>query len=215
MNLPQYFNNSILSCQKCNENKNISSYITFNKLPPYIGENQTNVLILGHSPKVRTLTSISVTLDLNQNNNLSKYINKDILFPLGISIKECIATNIVKCLTTKMPEDLKISGKPFMETVFLFCKYHFIEEINIIKPKLIISLSETVSNLLQKEFGLNGKIERMQEIFATIRSLKIDNLIYPWIPVVHIPTPKVRAHYFPEQSRRLKELSNNINKIIS
>ena len=194
--------------------KILSIHITFKKLPPYNGDNQTKVLILGHSPKVRTKTSISVTLDLNQDNNLSRYINKEILFPLGIKIKECVATNIVKCLTSKMPEDLTINGKPFMDSVFNFCKAHLIEEVKIIRPKLIISLSERVSDILQEEFGLNGKVKKMQEIFATIKNLKIDNTIYPWIPVVHIPKAKVRTHYFPIQTERLKGLSKEVHNII-
>jgi len=215
MNLLQYFSDNISSCQDCGVNKNLSSYLTFKKLPPYNADKQTKVLILGHSPKVRTITQISITLDLNQDNNLKRYIKKEILSPLGIILEECSATNIVKCLTTKMPEDLIIEDEPFMDFVFGFCKSHFIEEIKIVNPKLIISLSERVSNLLQKEFGLNGDIKSMQEIFATMKQLKIDDIIYPWVPVVHIPKFKVRAHYFPEQTKRLKELKETVNKIIS
>ena len=89
-----------------------------------------------------------------------------------------------------------------------------IAEINLVKPKLIISLSERVANLLQHDFGMNGKTEKMRDIFGTMKQLKVSGVIYPWIPVVHIPKPMVREHYFPEQTERLKELNKEVNKLL-
>lgn len=215
MNLYNYFFNNVYSCRSCGLNKELSPSMTFNKLLPFNGKGISKVLLLGHSPKVRTTTSISETLDLNQENNLRRYITNEILHPLNIQIEDCSATNLVKCITTKMPEDLFVDGNPFMDLVFQYCKTHFVEEVIICKPKLIISFSERVSNLLQQEYGLTGNCKSMKQIFGTLQQLKIDNIIYPWIPVVHIPKPKVRTSYFPEQTKRLINLKEIIDEILN
>jgi uracil-DNA glycosylase len=192
--------------ENCRYNKELSTAVTYRKLPPYIGSNDPKVLIIGHSPKVRTNTIIDTTLDLNNNRNLKSYIVNEVLMPLGLSLADCAATNAVKCMTNKMPEDIKLSKKDFMKMVFPICNEHLIEEINLLKPKLIISLSERVANLLQQDFGIEGKKEKMRDIFGTMKQLNISGVIYPWIPVVHIPKPRVRAHYFPAQTERLKKI---------
>lgn len=74
-----------------NNYEELSAYITFNKLLPYNREDISKVLLVGHSPKVRTDTSISETLDLNYGNNLKRYITREILSPLRIKIEECSA----------------------------------------------------------------------------------------------------------------------------
>ena len=53
----------------------------------------------------------------------------------------------------------------------------------------------------------------MKNIFATIRDIEIDGIIYQWIPVVHIPKYKVHT-YFPEQTNRLSELRAIVNDIL-
>ena len=50
----------------------------------------------------------------------------------------------------------------------------------------------------------------MKEIFGTRQVLTIGGRDYPWIPVVRIPFGKVRKHYFPEQTDRLRLLRTEI-----
>jgi len=203
----KYYKTQVAPCRECEKDSTIKDFIKFVKLPPYIGSNQANVLILGHSPTVRTNSKITVTLDLNQNSVLLRYILNEILEPLGLDLKACGATNIVKCQTSNVPEEIKIDGKKkFMPLTFEHCKDHLIEEIKILNPKLIISLSERVSTILQREFKPQVKTKSMKEIFATMQTLNITGENYNWLPVVHLPKAKVRSHYFPGQTNRLRGL---------
>lgn len=199
-----YFDNVVSNCNVCSKNNDLNKFITYKKLPPFESDKK-EVMIIGHSPTVRSSSKITVTLDLNRKSNIYRYINSEILEPLGITIDICYATNLVKCLTTELPEDIKTkSQSAFMDIAFGYCKHHLIAEIEEIKPNLLITLSERVSNLMQSEFS---KIQKpMKEIFGTLRKLKIGNKEYNWIPVVHLPKPKVRFHYFPEQTDKLNKL---------
>ena len=206
-----YYKVQIVQCRRCENDFEIKDFFKFEKLPPFIGSNQAKVLILGHSPTVRTNSKITVTLDLDKNSILQRYILNEILEPLGLSLKDCAATNIVKCQTNDLPEDITIEGnEDFMSLAATYCKDHLVEEIKILKPKLIISLSERVATILQKGFKIGGKTKKMKEIFATMQDIDISGQNYYWIPVVHLPKAKVRSHYFPEQTDRLRELKPKI-----
>lgn len=148
---------------------------------------------------------------------MRRYITEKVLTPLGIELKDCAATNLVKCQTTKdMPEDIRVSGrKTFMERAFEYCGKHLENEILLLNPSLIISLSETVAVLIQKRFLPDTKILQMQEVFGTKRGFEVDGNDYPWIPVVHIPKAKdPSSYYFPEQTRRLQLLHDQIRELI-
>lgn len=216
--LKTYFDEYIIHCEECSNDSDIGSFLSYQKLPPYDENYNAEVLIIGHSPRVRTTSQgvINKTLDLNREGRLWKYITMEILSPLGITLKECAATNLVKCQTRKiMPEDIKIDGKRiFMNRIFEYCGKHLENEISLFKPKLLISLSERVAVLLQKRFSPGKNRFRMQEIFGTKRKLIVNDNDYLWIPAVHIPKPKVRSHYFPEQTDRLKILHDQIQELL-
>jgi hypothetical protein len=171
-------------------------------------------LLIGHSPKVRTSSRISTTLDLDEDRQLRRYVHREVLGPLEIELESCLATNIVKCLTTRMPEDIYINDASFMDRAFAICQRHLVQEVSRTRTRLIISFSEKVANLLQSAFGPLEKPRPMKEIFATMRELEIGGRSIPWIPVVHIPKAKVRAHYFPEQTIRLRALKSEVGRIL-
>ncbi len=209
--LEDYYVQFVEPCSDCSGDPNINHFITYTKLPPFIAERNGSVLILGHSPRVRTKSEITVTLDLNRQSNLKNYIVGEILHPLGIKLEQCTATNLVKCKTIDMPEEIKIGDKrTFMKQAFTYCSRHLEKEILLNDPKLIISLSERVAILLHRTFHSNMKVATMKEIFATKQNIIIREKNYLWIPVVHIPKAKVRSYYFPEQTRRLKMIRDQI-----
>lgn len=209
--IEEYFNQAVYPCRNCIGNQTIGGFFTYQKLPPFSGGKNSKVLVIGHSPTVRTRSTITTTLDLNKNSLLRKYIANEILTPLSIDPEVCAATNLIKCHTIFLPEDIKVPGKEsFMSLAFSHCKEHLIKEIDLVKPKLIISLSERVSALLQTVFSPGIKPKKMKEIFATIQPIEIAGNLYSWIPVVHLPKAKVRTHYFPEQTKRLESIGETI-----
>ena len=216
MTIGQYFEQTIFSCELCRKDPQLETLVTYEKLLPFVGSQNIQVLLIGHSPKVRTSSKISVTLDLTEDRQLRRYIENEVLQPLGLGLQHCVATNLVKCLTDEMPEDMSVNGVPFMQKAFEMCKVHLIRELEIIRPKLLISFSQQVSDLLQKNFvGNDEQIRKMKDIFATLRQLPVEGKGYSWIPVVHIPKGRVRAYYFPEQTMRLERLRNEVEKLLS
>jgi len=215
-----YFNEHIFPCSRCSSDSSIGSFLSYEKLPPYGVSSEARILILGHSPRVGTSSQgvIDTTLDLNRESSLWTYITAKILSPLGIALKECAATNLVKCQTKKeMPESIRISGgTTFMGRVFEYCGKHLENEILLFSPSLIISLSETVAVLLQKRFLPDAKRLPMRKIFGTKQRLEVKGKDYLWIPVVHIPKPRTRVYkyYFPEQIHRLQMLQDQIQDLL-
>ena len=49
-----YFNEQILPCSRCSSDSSIGSFLSYEKLPPYGVNGEARILIIGHSPKVRT-----------------------------------------------------------------------------------------------------------------------------------------------------------------
>jgi len=210
----EYHLEAVESCRRCGVDAVLARQLTFLKLPPFVGKDYRGILILGHSPKVRTASSIDTTLDLNMPRLLRRYIVNSVLEPLGIELEECAAVNIVRCLTRDMPEDIRVNGLNLMDAAFVHCKAHLVQEILTLKPRLLISLSERVSNLLQASFVSEQPVEPMKRIFGTLRVINVNGIRVNWIPVVHIPKPKVRAYYFPEQTKRLMALRNQVQDLL-
>lgn len=214
MNAREYFQTSIVPCQECARDPVIAESLTPQKLEPFGADDERYVLLLGHSPKVRTSSEIDTTLDLNYDRQLKRYIVNEVLTPLGIDLSVCYATNAVKCLTKTMPEEIA-SDPPFMERAFSHCKRHLIHELAVVRPRLLISVSQSVSNLLQILFWPSRNVRPMKDIFATLLSIEANGEAISWIPVVHVPKAKVLRHYFPEQTTRLAALSGDVQRLLS
>jgi len=194
-------------CQLCKSNMAISNYILSAKPESFVGSNSPKVLIIGHSPTVRTTQPATVVLKLNKNTQpLYQYITSRILNPLNIDLSEVYATNLIKCQTLTLPEKIK-KDVDFFNLSFANCRLLLEEEILKIKPELIISLSETVLKILSKNYI--GKELAMQDSFAKMHILTVNGVDYKYIPLVHIPKYKnsvAEKHYFPEQTERLKRI---------
>lgn len=194
----------IENCAGCRVEELISNYLCFRKPSLFYGSKNPKIMILGHSPAVRTTEEASVVLKMDKPNQpLYKYIMKNILEPLDISVSDLYCTNIIKCQTKCLPEGIP-SSINFFDRAFSQCRMLLEREIVTIKPNLIISLSETVLKLISKTYM--GKDLNMKESFGQVFYLQISGFTVPYIPVVHIPKgpkSKVAKYYFPEQTNRL------------
>lgn len=104
--------------RKCNLCGNINS-ILFSKPKVFKGSDNPKVMIVGHSPAVRVH---------------EKANDNDIISPIGIKIKELYCTNLIKCNTEMLPEDINKKDKNFIKKVFNNCSKLFEKEVEEIKP---------------------------------------------------------------------------------
>jgi len=208
--IADFLQKKIVNCHSCKTNDEISSIITFRKPLIYCESNRPDIMLVGHSPSVRPSEEAEYVLKLNlKHRPLYRYIVGEILNPLGINISRIYATNILKCKTTKLPEDVK--DKSFIPFVFNYCVSLFEEEVCMIKPKLIISLSETVLKLISKKYL--SKVCKMKTEFGRLHPLNICNVNTSYLPLVHIPkgnNTSEKEYYFPEQKNRLIRLRETI-----
>jgi uracil-DNA glycosylase family 4 len=213
------YQNNIKNCQKCNNDKLCAKYLTFKKPDSYFGKSEINIIILGHSPTVRSNQQAKCVLKMDeQNKPLYKYINEEIIKPLGLNIDNCYCTNLLKCETSIVPENIKpeMEKKMFFNSTLKNCKDLFEIEISIINPKIIIGLSERNLKFVSENYYQNSL--KMKENYGKLFEIKIAEKSYNYIPVIHYATPrqvKVLKYYFDKnkpdnQKTRLKELSEKI-----
>lgn len=200
--------NKIQNCRQCSSDSIICDLVTYKKPSSFYGSNSPKVILIGHSPSVRTSEEAEVVLKMNLGKRpIYNYIYTKILIPLGIPFENLYCTNLVKCKTTKLPEDFPKTLN-FFENVFVNCKNLLELEITKLRPSLILSLSERVLKVLSKHYMDQQLI--MKKAFGKMTSLKINGILYNYIPLVHIPkgtNSRVAKHYFPEQTNRLLALS--------
>ncbi len=97
----------IQQCNRCNTVSEIAGLIEYSKPLSFYGSSNPRIMLVGHSPAVRTKTKAAYVLKMNQPNlPLYKYITEMILTPLNIDISELYCTNLIKCLTKGLPEDI-------------------------------------------------------------------------------------------------------------
>lgn len=203
---------SIKRCIKCKSNDFLKKILLFEKPNSFWGSEKPNIIILGHSPTVRTSQKATTVLKMDKKNQpLYKYINDKILIPLGAKEDNIYCTNLLKCQTKNTPEEI-YDKDTFFESVLENCIELFEKEVLAIKPKLIISLSQRVLSYISQRY-LNQHLT-MKESFGKLFTININGERFQYIPVVHIPKgdkSKVALHYFPEQSKRLEIASPIIN----
>jgi uracil-DNA glycosylase len=210
--LRDYHESSVVPCQRCASDPLLAPWITLEKPAPYQMRPESNVLIIGHSPSVRTPKEITTVLDLDRHDRLYRYLVGEILEPLGLDLKQCAATNVVKCFMRKLPEDLESEGVSVMETAFAECSHHLEQEVQLLRPRLVISLSQRVLQLVAAHYL--GLVLPMKAMFGSLLYLPVGGAAIPWIPVVHLPKPKVRRHYFPAQTERLRTLRASVQSVL-
>jgi uracil-DNA glycosylase family 4 len=158
-----------------------------------------SVMLVGQDPTVVKRKIVSV-LDLeNSYGLLYRYINEEILTPVGLGIENIYATDLIKCrfpdnqTPRKISDKCKITMTEFLHPFFLNCKKWFFEEVQEIQPKLILSFGEPVHQLLIEEFGWHIPI-RMKYAFGEVYPVRISGMKLFYTPSVHLNT-KGKQHY--------------------
>jgi hypothetical protein len=88
------------------------------------------------------------------------------------------------------------------------CNDLFKEEISIIDPVIIISLSELTLRFISKNYYKEELA--MEDSFGKLFTINIGAKDYKFIPALHIPRKNSKAEkaYFPEQTNRLGKIKS-------
>lgn len=203
----QVIKNEIERCCDCNNNYDISLL----KPKVFYGKNHPKVMIIGHSPTVRTSEKAETVLKMDKpNGQLYKYISTEVLQPLSINIEDIYCTNLIKCYTGNLPEDNNKKDKQYISRIFYNCYKLLEKEISIIKPKLIISLSGRVYEILSEKY-IGNKL-KIQDNFGKLHTLSIAGMNIQYVPVIHLPKyKKIKEYYFPDQRIRLDSIRKDLD----
>lgn len=191
--------------QKCNLCADIDG-ILLNKPKVFRGSLSPKVMIIGHSPAVRVSEKAEVVLKMdNPKRALYRYIKDNILYPLDIQIEDLYCTNLIKCNTSLLPEDINKKDRDYIKRVSNNCIKLLEKEIEDVNPNLIISLSGRVFEILSERYL--GRKMKIRDNFGEHFVLKISDRDYNYTPIIHIPkSNRVKDYYFPKQTERLKRL---------
>ena len=200
------------NCDTCGELK-VNAHLYHDNLKlalrPFKGT-KPSVLLAGQDPTIAKRQVYSA-LDLeNTNGRLYKYIVGEILEPAELTLDNVYATDLVKChfpdnQTPKaISEKHGISMKDFLYPFFRNCRRWFLQEVQEIRPKILLSFGEPVHQLLTEEFGWAVPI-RMKDAFSNIYEVRLqgDNTLYA--PCVHINS-KGHVHYKKLWNRFIQNL---------
>ena len=180
-------------------------------LRPFEGGNPL-VLLVGQDPTIAKGQIYSV-LDLeNPNGRLYKYIVSEILKPVGLTLENIYATDLIKCRfpdnqTPKViSQNHGLTIKDFLSPFFRNCRQWLSQEAKEIRPKIILSFGEPVHQMLVEEFGWTVPI-KMKEAFSNIYPTNLFGGNAFYLPCIHINT-KGKPHYrtlWPKFIQNLKE----------
>lgn len=173
-------------CVRAKTNSNMFSGDVQLPLRPIRGTNPS-VMITGQDPTIAKRQDYSV-LDLE---NKSKYLDVNILSPVGLKLDNIYATDLVKCrfpdkqTPKKISQKNKIKIKNFLDPFFYNCRHWFRQEVNEIHPKILLALGEPVHQLLIEEFSWDVP-KGMKDAFGNIYKIDLlgDNALY--VPCIHI-----------------------------
>lgn len=165
------------------------------------------IAIVGQDPGITTQSIVNTVLMLdNEESQLFKYINKNILNPLDVSINEIIAINLIeKQFTTSLRDIAKGEKVSFYLLVSKIAqKYFSLFEIKLskYKPKYLITLGKPVFHFLLSQS--NKKSLEMKEVFARKIPIVINKEQYILIPCVHYNSRNIEI--YRNQKDRLSNL---------
>lgn len=148
------------------------------------------IMLVGLNPTlIKKRANTVFELD-NVNSPIYKFIVSDILEPTGITLGDIYATNLVKCTFKDEPRNISenISGKSDTKAVmkvlapfFNHCRRYFFEELQVMKPRLVIAFGEKTHQFIVKELDLAKQNVKpnMKDAFGNIYRVKIlDREVY-------------------------------------
>ncbi len=109
------------------------------------GNKQAKILVIGEAPGKNEDEQAAPFVG-----SAGNLFDKNYLLPLGLGRKDIWLTNVVKCRppNNRTPLDLEMDA----------CKIWLMKEIEILKPKLIITLGNTAKKFIRVYYSVNGGV---------------------------------------------------------
>ncbi len=155
------------------------------------------IAIIGQDPGITTQSTVDTVLMLdNVKSNLFKYVKKNILDPLDISINEIIAINLIeKQFNTSLRDIAKREKVSFYLLVSKIAqKYFSLFEMKLskYKPKYLITLGKPVFHFLLSKSS--AKSLELKRVFAREIAIAINKEQYILIPCVHYNSRNIKIY---------------------
>lgn len=182
------------------------------KLRPFIGT-RPSVLLAGQDPTMAE-REVNCVLDLeNEDGELYRHIVTDTLEPANLGLDNVYATDLIKC---RFPDNQKpklvaenhgMEIEDFLLPFFSNCRKWFLEEIEEIRPKIILSFGQPVHRMLIEEFAWPVP-SNMKEAFSRAYEVEVPIGHVLYLPCVYGHTVAVHPYYknlWPRFIQNLKE----------
>ncbi|MFC2026835.1 uracil-DNA glycosylase family protein [Chloroflexota bacterium] len=163
---------------------------------PYVGSSP-KIFLIGQDPTLTNRNSTTVFELDRENSPLHKYIEKEILAPLGFTIDDIYATNAVKCtFPNRTPAQwakmMKIPPENFLRPFFRKCRKYLTREIVRLKPRIIIAFGQPTHRLLLSAYKWKIKPD-MKEVFG--HAFPVHTPISTlYVPAIHYNSRKHRFY---------------------
>ena len=186
-------------------------------MPDYVGRRWKpgGLVIVGQDPGVATRSRVRTVLMLdNRGCALSKYIERDILGPVGLDVNRICAINLVPDNPgASLYVQSARSGVPFYDLVTSLAKDtwpSFEMKMRTYQPGFILTLGKPVFLALNSILNLNLKWN--PEVVGKITPIRIADRSLGWIPCVHIRTYRRHEYYRREQPSRLRQIAEIVRQ---
>ncbi len=169
----------------------------FRGLTPY-------VMLVGRDPTLKAREARTVLELDNSASPIYKFIFHDILQPVGIKPDHIYATNLIKCTFLREPKSLW----PY----FRNCRKHFAEEIDEIKPAILISFGEIPLQLIVECYHLQDVDKNIREAFSKKYQTRVQDREMFFFPCIR-PIAKRRSPFVEKWLTFIKNLSETVKNL--
>ena len=198
-------------CDKC---KNIP-YIKLKLPTPYHNKVTSNkrVMLIGQDPYIyRDPDRVKCVLMLDQQNSqLSKWLT-EVLGESSFNEVELYATNVVKCPVKRESSTSLKRVLSLLQPCFDNCKDYLIDEINNLKPTVVLTFGEPAHKLFTSILNNSDSFkDSMKEAFtggfikASVRTVS-----FQYSPCLHIKTYRVADTY----GKQVEKFQYNLQNIL-
>lgn len=187
-----------VSCNICSEHKAELGIGGLElSVKPFKQRENPTVMLVGLNPTL-TKKKVHTVFELdNKKSPIYSYIVNDVLLPSGLSLDDVYATNLIKCTFRDEPRIIagNVSGdkdnkavKEFLAPFFNYCKGYFVEELEEVKPRLLISFGEVPHQFIVNKLDLTKQNvkPKMKDAFGNIYQVNVHGSNFCYSPCIRV-----------------------------